>query len=237
MAEENDFVIQLDRVSKFYPAGKARVKALDGVSLEVTRGEFVSVIGPSGGGKTTLLNCIAGLDHPDEGEIFLNRRPISKMDDAQLTALRRCEIGFIFQFFNLLPTLTLWENVELPLLLGAAGKRNEDNIQRLLEYAGLDHRAQSFPAELSGGEMQRVAIARALVHEPSIILADEPTGNLDTENGEKILALLAQVCKDFKTTILLVTHNPQAAALGQRCFEIRDGVMRNGRPLSANPAR
>ncbi len=233
MIEENDFVIQLDRVSKFYPAGNERVKALDGVSMEVTRGEFVSVIGPSGGGKTTLLNCIAGLDHPDEGEIFLNRKPISKMNDAQLTGLRRQEIGFIFQFFNLLPTLTLWENVELPLLLGNSGGSNEDNIKRLLEYAGLYHRAQSFPAELSGGEMQRVAIARALVHKPSLILADEPTGNLDTENGQKILDLLVQVCEDFKTTILLVTHNPQAAALGQRCFEIRDGALRNGRPAAS----
>ena len=225
-------VIQLKNVSKSYLTGDTRVDALKGINLEMMTGDFVTVMGPSGGGKTTLLNCMGGLDLPDEGDILLNGRLISKMSDAELTRLRRREIGFVFQFFNLLPTLTVQENVELPLLLGHAPGKNAKRIQPLLDYVGLGHRLQSFPAELSGGEMRRVAIARAFVHEPHLILADEPTGNLDSENGRKILELLHQACRDFSTTVVVVTHNPEAAQYGNRHFEIRDGRLHleNGAP-------
>ena len=219
-------IIQLQSVSKFYQAGQVRVTALDRVTLELERGDFVTVMGPSGGGKTTLLNCLGGLDLPVEGEIRLNGRLISGMSDRELTLLRRREIGFVFQFFNLMPTLTVWENVELPLLLSHASGKAEPRIQTLLDYVGLGQRTDSFPAELSGGEMQRVAIARAFVHQPSIILADEPTGNLDSENGRRILDLLRQASRDFNTTIVVVTHNPEAARYGNRHFEIRDGVLK-----------
>ena len=218
-------VIKFNKVSKYYMAGGTRVTALKSVDMELHSGDFVTVMGPSGGGKTTLLNCIGGLDAPDEGEIFLNNRLISKMSDRELTQLRRQEIGFVFQFFNLMPTLSLRENVELPLLLSHSSKTDDKRIHTLLEYVGLQNRAQSFPAELSGGEMQRVAIARALVHQPAIILADEPTGNLDSENGTKILELMKKVSVEFQTTLVVVTHNPQIASYGNCHFEIRDGEL------------
>ncbi len=208
-------------------AGGTRVTALKAVDMELHAGDFVTVMGPSGGGKTTLLNCIGGLDAPDAGEIFLNDRLISKMSDRELTQLRRKEIGFVFQFFNLMPTLTIWENVELPLLLSHSSRTSDERIRTLLEYVGLQNRARSFPAELSGGEMQRVAIARALVHQPAIILADEPTGNLDSENGVKILELMKKVSVEFQTTLVVVTHNPQIADYGNCHFEIRDGELKN----------
>jgi len=218
-------IIKIENVSKFYQAGQNQVTALSGISLEIQQGDFSTIMGPSGGGKTTLLNCIGGLDSPDEGEIYFNGQQMTTMQDKQLTELRREQIGFVFQFFNLLPTLTLRENVELPLLLAQSAKGEENRIDSLLEYVGLLHRAQSFPAELSGGEMQRVAIARALVHQPSLLLADEPTGNLDTENGVKILELMKQASVDFKTTVVVVTHNPQIAEYGNRHFVIRDGKL------------
>lgn len=225
MADNSSTVIKFSKVSKYYMAGGTRVTALKNVDMELHLGDFVTVMGPSGGGKTTLLNCIGGLDAPDEGEIFLNGRLISKMSDRELTQLRRQEIGFVFQFFNLMPTLTLWENVELPLLLSHSSKAADKRIHTLLEYVGLQDRAHSFPAELSGGEMQRVAIARALVHQPAIILADEPTGNLDSENGIKILELMKKVSVEFQTTLVVVTHNPQIAEYGNCHFEIRDGEL------------
>lgn len=220
-------IIQLRNVSKSYEAGSVRVTALKDISLEMNTGDFVTVMGPSGGGKTTLLNCMGGLDLPDEGEITLNGKLISQMSDDELTRLRRKEIGFVFQFFNLLPTLTVRENVELPLLLSHAPGKAIKRIQTLLDYVGLGHRLESFPAELSGGEMQRVAIARSFVHQPHLILADEPTGNLDSENGQRILELLQQACRDFNTTVVVVTHNPEAAQYGNRHFEIKDGRLVN----------
>lgn len=225
MSSNETPIIKIENVSKFYQAGQNQVVALSGISLEIQPGDFSTIMGPSGGGKTTLLNCIGGLDSPDEGEIYFNGQRMTEMQDKQLTELRRDQIGFVFQFFNLLPTLTLRENVELPLLLAQSSKGKENRIDSLLEYVGLLHRAQSFPAELSGGEMQRVAIARALVHQPSLLLADEPTGNLDTENGVKILELMKQASIDFKTTVVVVTHNPQIAEYGNRHFVIRDGKL------------
>ena len=216
-------IIRFKNVYKYYYTGDEKVTALSGVSLEFQKGDFVSIMGPSGGGKTTFLNCLGGLDFPDQGEIYLNDRLLNNLSDKELTKLRRKEIGFVFQFFNLMPTLTVQENVELPLLISRSARTESKQVQSLLNYVGLLHRAKSFPAELSGGEMQRVAIARALVHRPSIVLADEPTGNLDSENGIKILELMSKACTDFKTTVVMATHNSQIADYGNRHFEIRDG--------------
>ncbi|MCH7650871.1 MAG: ABC transporter ATP-binding protein [Nitrospinae bacterium] len=218
-------IVRFDGVCKYFQAGGLRIAALSDVSLSLEKKDFVTVMGPSGGGKTTLLNCMGGLDTPDAGAIHLNGQLLSEMKDRELTQLRRHEIGFVFQFFNLMPTLSVLENIELPLLLSHAAKAGRDRIAGLLDYVGLTHRARSFPAELSGGEMQRVAIARALVHQPSLLLADEPTGNLDSENGIKILDLLKQANEDFETTVVVATHNPQAAKYGNRHFDIRDGKL------------
>ena len=204
--------------------------ALEAVSLSLHAGDFATIMGPSGGGKTTLLNLLAGLDLPDRGQIILNGRKVSDLSDHDLTLLRRKEIGIVFQFFNLMPTLTVMENVELPLLLAHSSRTDGQRIKTLLDYVGLWPRADSFPAELSGGEMQRVAIARALVHQPAILLADEPTGNLDSENGMKILDLMKRASTDFQTTVILVTHNPQVAKIGNRRFEIRDGKLTDKTP-------
>ncbi len=220
-------IIQFVDVFKTYKNGATSVTALKGVNLSFNAGDFVTIMGPSGGGKTTLLNLLAGLDLPDRGQIYLQERKVSDLSDHDLTLLRRKEIGFVFQFFNLMPTLTIQENVELPLLLAHSSKTQGSRVQTLLKYVGLWNRAQSFPAELSGGEMQRVAIARALVHQPVILLADEPTGNLDSENGQKIIELMKRAATDFNTTVILVTHNPQIAEFGNRHFEIRDGKLTN----------
>ena len=223
-------IIQFIDVHKSYRNGAQPVTALEAVNLSLHAGDFVTIMGPSGGGKTTLLNLLAGLDLPDKGQIILNGRKVSDLSDHDLTLLRRKEIGIVFQFFNLMPTLTVMENVELPLLLAHSSRTDGQRIKTLLNYVGLWHRADSFPAELSGGEMQRVAIARALVHQPTILLADEPTGNLDSENGMKILDLMKQASTDFQTTVILVTHNPQVAKIGNRHFEIRDGKLTDKTP-------
>ena len=218
-------IIQFIDVYKSYRNGATPVTALQGVNLSFEAGDFVTIMGPSGGGKTTLLNLLAGLDLPDRGQIILQGRKISDLSDHDLTLLRRKEIGFVFQFFNLMPTLTVQENVELPLLLAHSSKTEGSRVKTLLEYVGLWNRAQSFPAELSGGEMQRVAIARALVHQPVILLADEPTGNLDSENGKRIIELMERAATDFNTTVILVTHNPKIAECGNKHYEIRDGKL------------
>ncbi len=223
-------IIQFIDVHKSYQNGAQPVTALEAVSLSLHAGDFVTIMGPSGGGKTTLLNLLAGLDLPDKGQIILNGRKVSDLSDHDLTLLRRKEIGIVFQFFNLMPTLTVMENVELPLLLAHSSRTDGQRIKTLLDYVGLWPRADSFPAELSGGEMQRVAIARALVHQPAILLADEPTGNLDSENGMKILDLMKRASTDFQTTVILVTHNPQVAKIGNRHFEIRDGKLTDKTP-------
>jgi putative ABC transport system ATP-binding protein len=223
-------IIQFIDVHKSYQNGAQPVTALEAVSLSLHAGDFATIMGPSGGGKTTLLNLLAGLDLPDRGQIILNGRKVSDLSDHDLTLLRRKEIGIVFQFFNLMPTLTVMENVELPLLLAHSSRTDGQRIKTLLDYVGLWPRADSFPAELSGGEMQRVAIARALVHQPAILLADEPTGNLDSENGMKILDLMKRASTDFQTTVILVTHNPQVAKIGNRHFEIRDGKLTDKTP-------
>ena len=216
-------IIRFKKVTRRYQTGRTTVTGLSEVSLEILPRDFVTVMGPSGGGKTTFLNIVGGLDRPDEGKVYLEDRLVSNMTDAELTTLRRSKIGFVFQFFNLMPTMTVMENVELPLLLNHSRDGVAKRAGNLIDYVGLGDRRNSFPAELSGGEMQRVAIARALVHEPTLILADEPTGNLDSETGTRILEMLNRVSSDFEATLIVVTHNPLAAKYGNRHFHINDG--------------
>jgi len=216
-------VIELRGVFKQFE-GKRRVTALAGVDLSIERGEMVSIIGPSGSGKSTLLNLIGGLDQPTEGEIEIDGERLSKLDDDGLTRVRRDKIGFIFQFFNLLPTLTCLENVSLPLhLRGWPRKKIEDRAKELLSLVQLGARMDHLPDELSGGERQRVAIARALSVYPPILLADEPTGNLDTSTGVEILKLIRDLHERLGATVLIVTHDLAVADSCPRTIHIRDG--------------
>jgi len=216
-------MIQLTVVSKVFD-GKRKVTALAGVDLEIAAGEMVSIVGPSGSGKSTLLNLIGGLDRASAGEIRIEGRPLSALDDDELTRLRRDKIGFIFQFFNLLPSLSSLENVALPLHLRGWGRRQATGRAReLLALAGLAERSDHLPEELSGGERQRVAIARALAVYPPIVLADEPTGNLDTHTGGEILALIHDLHARLGATVLVVTHDRAVAESCSRTIELRDG--------------
>ncbi len=199
---------------------------LQGVSLTLQPGERLALTGPSGCGKTTLLNCLGGIDRPDSGEILLLGENIHELDGNALAALRRRQIGNIFQFFHLLPTLTVRENVEFPLqLLGVSSGERRQRADALLESVRITHRAEAYPGKLSGGEMQRVAIARALIHRPRLLLADEPTGNLDSTNGANILALLHQLTEETSTALLLVTHSAEATQICHRVIHIRDGAV------------
>jgi putative ABC transport system ATP-binding protein len=203
--------------------GKRNVTALDRVSLEIERNEMVSIVGPSGSGKSTLLNVIGGLDRPTSGDIRIDGAPVSKLNDDELTRFRRDKIGFIFQFFNLLPSLTCLENVALPLhLRGWPRVKIHARAREVLGLVKLDHRLEHLPDELSGGERQRVAIARALAFYPPVLLADEPTGNLDTSTGAEILALIRQVHEQLQTTVLIVTHDLEVARSCPRTITIRD---------------
>ncbi len=218
-------IIQTFDLTKYYNVSEEiEVRALDGISIVVQRGEFVSVMGPSGSGKTTLLNIIAALDNPTSGEVFINRQNIADLDDQQQTYLRLNEIGFIFQFYNLVPVLTAYENVELPLILAKKPeKEREKSVMKFLSLVGLDHKIDHLPSELSGGEQQRIAIARALSNEPSILIADEPTGELDTKMGMDIINLLRDLNKELNQTILMVTHDPKVGNLAEKLFKMRDG--------------
>jgi putative ABC transport system ATP-binding protein len=219
-------MIRIDRVCKTYGQGEAEVRALDGVSMEIEDGEFLSIMGASGSGKSTLLHLLGGLDAPSSGEIFIAGRPMSKMSDDEVTIFRRRKIGFVFQFFNLLPTLSAEENVALPLLLDHKRmKEVRPRVERMLDLVGLRRRREHKPDQLSGGEMQRVAIARALVIEPILLLADEPTGNLDSHTGEEILHLIKSTAEQLKLTIVMVTHDPKAAAYGDRIITVKDGAI------------
>jgi putative ABC transport system ATP-binding protein len=219
-------MIALREVHKVYRQGGTEVHALAGVSLDVAAGEFVAVMGPSGSGKSTLLHLVGGLDAPTSGEIVVEGRALARMTDDEITAFRRRKIGFVFQFFNLLPTYSAEENVTLPLLLdGCPARAARARARAALTQVGLGHRARHRPDALSGGEMQRVAIARALVVNPALILADEPTGNLDTATGEQVLALLAEANRTRGCTVVLVTHEARAAACGRRVVTLRDGVV------------
>jgi putative ABC transport system ATP-binding protein len=216
-------MIRLTAVSKSF-SGKRVVTALDNVSLHIPKGDMVSIVGPSGSGKSTLLNLIGGLDRPTSGEISIEGQVLSGLSNDQLTRVRRDKIGFIFQFFNLLPTLSCLENVAIPLhLRGWPRKKIDDRARELLNLVGLDHRLDHLPEELSGGERQRVAIARALSVYPPILLADEPTGNLDTHTGEDILRLMHDLHDRLGATVLVVTHDRTVAESCPRNLTLRDG--------------
>ncbi|TMA52790.1 MAG: ABC transporter ATP-binding protein [Deltaproteobacteria bacterium] len=213
-------------LQKVFRQGDSEVQALAGVSLDVAAGEFLSIMGPSGSGKSTLLHLIGGLDQASAGEIRIDGRELSRMTDDEITMFRRRKIGIVFQFFNLLPAHSAEENVALPLLLDRRRPRDvRPRVEAALAQVGLLHRRRHRPDELSGGEMQRVAIARALVIDPAVILADEPTGNLDTRTGEEILGLLREANQARRATILLVTHEARAAACGSRIVTLKDGVV------------
>jgi len=216
-------MIELKNVSRMYAHGTKEIQALHAITLNIKAGEFLAVMGPSGSGKSTLLNIIGGLDQPTSGEIFIDDRPLHGISDDELTLIRRRRVGFIFQFFNLLPILTAAENVSLPLLLeGIPYSKVKPKAEVLLKKVGLGERTGHRPEQLSGGEMQRVAIARALIASPAVLLADEPTGNLDSRTSAEILRLL----KDLHTegqTIVMVTHDSKAAAYGTRIITLRDG--------------
>jgi len=218
--------MEAKNVTKHYPQGSRIVKALQGVSLRIESGEFISIMGPSGSGKSTLMHLLGALDTPTTGEVYFQGRPLHLMSDRELAALRRESIGFIFQFFNLLPTLQAVENVALPLLLSGVS-RGEALIPAYegLERVGLRDRAEHFPDEMSGGEMQRVAIARALVIQPEAVICDEPTGNLDSANSEEILKLLRSLPEPGKRSVVMVTHDAHAARFGDRIVHIRDGLV------------
>ena len=217
-------VIEFRNVRKVHAQGRRDVVALDGVSLEIGRREFVTIMGPSGSGKSTLLHLAGGLDVPTSGEVLVGGKATSAMDDTTLTLLRRNQIGFVFQFFNLIPSLNIVQNASLPALL--AGKPAGDvreRAEKLLKTLGLADRMDHFPEELSGGEMQRVAIVRALITDPPIVLADEPTGNLDTATGVEILKILQDVARE--RTVVIVTHDDRAAGYGTRLVRLRDGKL------------
>jgi len=211
-------------VRKVYRQGNNEIIALDGVSLDIAKGEFAVIMGPSGSGKSTLLHLIGGLDRPTSGELLVDQRLVGQMADDQVTLFRRTRIGFIFQFFNLLPTLTALENVTLPFVLDGRSKEEaEQRATTLLDKVGLENRKDHLPEEMSGGEIQRIAVARALAFDPPILLADEPTGNLDSKTGESILSLLRQINRDAGCTVVMVTHSQEAAGYGDRTIFFRDG--------------
>ncbi len=209
-------------LTKTYGAGNALVRALDGVTLDLAAGEFTAVMGPSGSGKSTLMHCCAALDRADEGQVFLGDVEITMLKDKELTRIRRDDIGFIFQSFNLVPTLTAEENIRLPLSI--AGRRPDpDWFRQVIDTVGLGDRLKHKPNQLSGGQQQRVAVARALVSQPSIVFADEPTGNLDSQSGAEVLGLLRRSVDDYGQTIVMVTHDPVAAAHTDRVVFLADG--------------
>ncbi len=226
-------LLQLESLRKVFLRGEQPVEALKGVSLNIDQGQFISIMGPSGSGKSTLLHLMGGLDRPTSGRVILNGQSIESLSDHELSIFRRRKLGFIFQFFNLLPTLSALENVALPRLLdGESMKAVEPKALELLTMMGIEKRSQHKPDQLSGGEMQRVAIARALVSDPLLILADEPTGNLDSRTGESVLNLLSQMVKATGITIVMVTHDPKAAHFGSRLIRLRDGLLESDQKIS-----
>lgn len=226
--------VQIKGLTRIYTEGGKTRKVLDAVDLEIERGEFFVMLGKSGSGKSTLLNLISGIDEPDSGQIFVNETEVTALDERRKTLFRRDHIGIIFQFFNLIPTLTVLENITLPLELGGGNRRSaEANARRLLERVGLANRADAFPDKLSGGEQQRIAIARALVHEPAIVLADEPTGNLDEDNGRVVMELLLELTREAGKTLIMATHSPEIVPIADRVCRIHDGKLVITRDLSS----
>ena len=219
------WMIEADNVRKTYRVGKVEVPALRGVSLQVGKGEFVTIVGPSGSGKSTLFYILGGLTHADSGRVSIDGADFTSLSDAGRTRLRRTKIGFVFQKFNLLPTLTAEGNIEIARNIAGHKETAADRerILRVTKLLGIDQRLNHRPSELSGGEQQRVALARALVNEPAIVLADEPTGNLDTQNSEIVLNMLRRSNQELGQTVLMITHNPEAATYGDRIIHMRDG--------------
>lgn len=219
-------VVQVDNVTRDYTVGQVTTRALRGVSLSIERGEFTTLVGPSGSGKTTLLQLIGCLDQPTSGRILLNGRDVSRLDRNERADMRRNTIGFIFQFFALIPTLSAYENVEMPLMLRAMGAaERRERVMHLLEEVGLIDRADHRLDQLSGGEQQRVAIARALATDPTLILADEPTANLDTANGQQVMEIMTRLNETTGVTFVFATHDPRVIRFARRVVTLRDGVI------------
>jgi putative ABC transport system ATP-binding protein len=221
----SDWVIQANELSKVYTMGEVQVHALCGLSMKVGRGEVVAIMGPSGSGKSTLMNIIGCLDRPTSGDYILDDVNVSNLKDDQLASIRNRKVGFVFQSFNLLPRVTALVNVELPMRYSGVRSGRRDRARAALQAVGLEDRINHRPSELSGGQQQRVAIARSLVNDPAIILADEPTGNLDSKSGVEIMHLLLKLNQDRGTTLVIVTHDPEVAAQTQRVIHIRDGMV------------
>lgn len=226
-------IVQLNNLRKSYAEGKHHRVILDQVNVTFQRGEFILLLGTSGSGKSTLLNLISGIDAPDSGDIMVNGVTINRLSERQRTLFRREHIGFIFQFFNLIPTLTVFENITLAMQLnGGVDKAGEGRVRQLLERVGLSQRQDAFPDRLSGGEQQRVAILRAVAHNPTLLLADEPTGNLDETTGQTILALLLELTRQANKTLIMATHNPEIIPLADKVYRVKN----NSLVLSPAPA-
>lgn len=224
-------ILDMTEVAKSYRIGGHSVRALDGITLALTGGEFVSVVGPSGAGKSTLLHLLGALDRPDAGSIKFDGKEIGDLNDEQQSEFRRHSVGFVFQFFNLLPTMTAWENVAVPKLLdGGRMSKAKPRAMELLDLVDLADRAEHRPSELSGGQMQRVAVARALMMDPPLVLADEPTGNLDTKTGAAIMELLTGIAHQDDRSVVMVTHNLEAAASTDRVITLTDGRIGSDHP-------
>ena len=215
-------ILETKDLHKIYGSGDTEVRALDGVNLQIENGEFVAIVGTSGSGKSTLLHMLGGLDRPTDGKVFVDGKDIFSLKEEALTIFRRRKIGFVFQSYNLVPVLNVYENIVLPIELDG-GKVNKEFVQRIVQTLGLDGRLDALPSQLSGGQQQRVAIARALAAAPAIILADEPTGNLDSKTSQDVLSLLKVTSQKFSQTIVMITHNEEIAQMADRIIRIEDG--------------
>ena len=227
-------IVELKNLTKSYTEGKQSRVILDNVTLSFNPGEFILLLGQSGSGKSTLLNLISGIDAPDSGDILINGTAINQLSERQRTLFRREHIGFIFQFFNLIPTLTMTENITLPMQLnGGVSAAREKEVKAMIERVGLSHRQDAFPDRLSGGEQQRVAILRAVLHNPTVLLADEPTGNLDEETGQTIIELLLELTRNANKTLIMASHNPEYVMLADKTYRVTHGALQPYQPKEA----